>query len=146
MESKQQDPVEYYKSLEKGWNKIIHSTANSLTFTHAFGKAIENHLDHVVIQQKVINNWLTVFDIAKKEDFAEIAIKKVKCEDKLDDLDETLYMLNIVLKNDHSQLKKLNHSLREMLCLLENEVKGLKEIKIKSLKDELEDLKKLFDD
>lgn len=76
MESKQQDPVEYYKSLEKGLNKIIHSTANTLTFTHAFGKAIEHHLDHVVIQQKVINNWLTVCDIAKKEDFAEVARKK----------------------------------------------------------------------
>lgn len=146
MESKQQDPVNFYKSLEKEWNKMIHSSTNCLTFIHAFGKAIENHLDKVVVQQKIINNWLTVFDIPKKDDFAEVARKKVDCEDKLDNLEETLYMLNIGLKRDYSQLKKLNQSLRGMHHFFEDEVKDLKVIKIKSLKSDLEELKKLFDD
>jgi chromosome segregation ATPase len=146
MESKQPDPVGFYKNLEKEWNEQIHSSTNCLAFTHAFGKAVENHLDHVVIQQKVINNWLTVLDIPNKDDLAELAKRKVDCEDKLDHLDETLYMLNISLKNNHSQLKKFNKSLREMLCFIGNEVKDLKEIKIKSLKNELEELKRLFDD
>lgn len=146
MESKQQDPASFYKNLEKEWNKQIHSSTNSLTFTQAFGKAVENHLDHVVIQQKVINNWLIVFDIPNKDDFAELAKRKIDCEDKLDNLEETMYMLNIGIKNSHSQLNKLNIALREMLCFIENEVKDLKAIKIKSLKNELEELKRLFDD
>lgn len=145
MESKQPDPVNFYKNLEKEWNKQIHLSANCLTFTHTFGKAVEYHLDHVVIQQNVINNWLTVFDIPKKDDFAQLAVRKVDCEEKLDNLEETLYMLNIGLKNNHSQLKKLNTSLRGMLCFIENEVKDLKVNKLKSLKNELEELKRLFD-
>ena len=146
MESKQQDPVKFYKSLEKEWNKMIHLSTNSLTFTHAFGKAIENHLDRVVIHQKVSNNWLNLLDIPKKDDLAQLAKSKVECEEKLDDLEEALYLLNTGLKNDHSQLIKLNKALREMHCFIENEVKDLKTNKIKSLKNELEELKKLFND
>ncbi|WP_045516405.1 hypothetical protein [Neobacillus niacini] len=140
------DPVIYYKNLEKEWNKRIHAHTNCQTFTHAFGKAIENHLDHVVIQQKVINNWLTVFDIPTKDDFADLAESKVDCEDKIDNLEETLYMLNLGLNKDNSELKKLNKSLSDMLCLLENEVKDLKANKIRTLKTELKDLKKLFNE
>ncbi|MFB3168991.1 hypothetical protein P5G62_017855 [Neobacillus sp. 179-C4.2 HS] len=146
METKQPDPVNFYKSLEKEWNKQIHLSANCLTFTHSFGKAIEHHLNHVEIQKKVINNWLTVFDIPKKEDLARLAVRKVECEEKLDNLEETLYMLNIGLKSNYSQLKKLNTSLRGMLCFFEYEVKDLKAVKIKSLENELEELKSLFDD
>ncbi|MFJ5762561.1 hypothetical protein ACIQAA_26225 [Neobacillus sp. NPDC093182] len=146
MESRQPDPVSFYKNLEKEWNKQIHLSANCLTFTHSFGKAVENHLDHVVIQQKVMNNWLTVFDIPKKDDIAQLAERKVDCEEKLDNLEEALYLLNIGLKSNHSQLKKLNTSLRGMLCFIEYEVKDLKAVKIKSLKNELEELKRLFDD
>ncbi|MDQ1004051.1 putative nuclease with TOPRIM domain [Neobacillus niacini] len=146
MESKQQDPVNFYKNLEKEWNKQIHASTNCLTFTHSIGKSVENHLDHVVIQQKVINNWLTVLGIPKKDDFAQLAERKVDCEEKLDNLEEKLYMLNVGLKNNHSQLKKLNTSLSRMLCFIKNEVQDLKEIKIKSLKNELEELKRLFDD
>lgn len=146
MESKQQDPVKFYKNLEKEWNKQIHSSTNCRSFTYSFGKAIENHLDHLVIQQKVINNWLTILDIPKKDDLAQLAGRKVDCEEKLDDLEETLFRLNIGLKNNHLQIKELHTSLLGMLCFIENEVKDLKALKIKSLKNELEELKKLFDD
>jgi hypothetical protein len=144
MESRHQDPVSFYKYLEKECNKRIHAYTNCLTFTHAFGKAIENHLDYVVIQQKVINNWLTLLDIPPKDDFANLAQRKVDCEDKIDQLDETLFMLNRGLKKDNSGLKELNKSLSDLLCLIEKEVKDLKANKIKTLKTELKDLKKLF--
>lgn len=146
MESKQQDPVNFYKNLEKEWNQQIHLAANCRTFTHSIGKAVESHLDHVVIQQKVINSWLSEFDIPKKDDLAQLAERIVNCEEKLDDLEETLYRLNICLKNNHSQLLKLNTSLNGMLCFLKKEVKDSKEIKLKSLMNELEELKNLFDD
>jgi hypothetical protein len=146
METRHQDPASFYKYLEKECNKRIHVYTNCSTFTHAFGKAIENHLDHVVIQQKVINNWLTLLDIPSKDDFANLAQRKVDCEDKIDHLDETLFMLNRGLKKDNSELKELSKSLSDLLCFIENEVKNLKANKIKTLKTELEDLKMLFND
>ncbi|MCM3690150.1 hypothetical protein [Neobacillus niacini] len=146
MASRHQDSVSFYKDLEKECNKRIHAYTNCLTFTHAIGKAIENHLDHVVIQQEVINNWLALFDIPLKDDFANLAQKKVDCEEKIDHLEDTLFMLIRGLKKDNSELKKLNKSLCDLLCLIENEVKDLKANRIKTLKTDLEDLRMLFND
>jgi hypothetical protein len=146
MASRHQDSVSFYKDLEKECNKRIHAYTNCLTFTHAVGKAIENHLDHVVIQQKEINNWLAFFDIPLKDDFANLAQKKVDCEDKIDHLEDTLFLLITGLKKDNSELRELNKSLCDLLCLIENEVKDLKANRIRTLKMELEDLRMLFND
>jgi hypothetical protein len=146
MASRLQDSVSFYKDLEKECNKRIHAYTNCLTFTHAIGRAIENHLDHVVIQQKEINNWLALFDLPLKDDFANLAQKKVDCEDKIDHLEDTLFMLIRGLKKDNSELKELNKSLCDLLCLIDNEVKDLKANRIRTLKTELEDLRMLFND
>lgn len=144
MESKQQEPMTFYKELEKEWNKRIHAYTNTLIFTDAFGKALENHLDHILIQRKLINNWFTVFDIPNKEDFVTLAGRKVDCVEKIDSLEETIYELNMGLKKDNIELKKLKKSLSELLCLIKNEVKNVKVYKMKSLENELDELKKLF--
>ncbi|MDR7076551.1 hypothetical protein J2Y03_001554 [Neobacillus niacini] len=146
MESRHQDPATFYKNLEKEWNQRIHTYTNSLTFTHALGKCLENHLDHVVVQQKIINNLLTELDIPKKDDYAEIAERKVVCEEKIDNLEDTIFNLNRLLKKGNTELKTLDHSLKEMLGLLENEVENVKATKLKTLKMELEGLKMLFND
>jgi hypothetical protein len=146
MDSRHQDTGNFYKELEKELNMRIHAYTNSLTFTHAFGKALENHLDHNVIQRKLINNWLTVFDIPNKEDFVILAGRKVDCVEKIDSLEDTIYELNMGLKKDNTELKKLNKSLSDMLCVIENEVKNVKACKIKTLENELEKLKFLFKD
>ncbi|MFP7295858.1 hypothetical protein [Neobacillus niacini] len=146
MESVHQDPVFFYKKLEKECNKRIHTYTNSLTFTHAFGKAVETHLDNVVMQQKVINNWLTILNVPKKDDFANLASRKVDIEDRIDNLDDILFIINKGLKKNHLRLKELHTSLSDFQCLMEEEVNDLKAKKIKTLKTELEDLKKLFID
>jgi hypothetical protein len=144
MESKHQDPGTFYKELEKEWNKRIHTYTNSLTFTHAFGKALEKHLDYIVIQRKLINKWLTVFDIPDKEEFVNLAGRKVDCVEKIDSLEETTYELNMNLKKNNTELKKLNKSLSDMLSLIEDEVKNIKTTKMKTLEKELQELKSLF--
>jgi hypothetical protein len=144
MKSTHQDPGVFCKELEKEWNKRIHTYTNSLTFTHAFGKALEKHLDHIVIQQKAIKNWLTVLDIPKKEEFVIIAGRKVDGVEKIDSLEETMYELNMDLKKDNAELKKLYTSLLDLRCFMENEWKNVKACKIKTLENELDELKKLF--
>jgi hypothetical protein len=146
MNSRHQDTGTFYKELEKEWNKRIHAYTNSLAFITAFGKALENHLDHIVIQRKLINNWLTVIDIPDKEDFVNLAGRKVDCLEKIDSLEDTIYELNMGMKKDNTKLKKLNQSLSDMLCLIETEVKNVKACKIKTLENELEELKFLFKD
>jgi hypothetical protein len=144
MKSTHQDPEIFYKELEKEWNKRIHASNNSLTFTHAFGKALEKHLDHIVIQRELIKKWLTVFDIPNKEEFVTLAGRKVDCVEKIDSLEETIYELNMDLKQDNTELKKLNKSLLDLLSLIEDEVGNIKTAKIKTLEKELQELKFLF--
>jgi hypothetical protein len=146
MESRHQDPETFYKELEKEWNKRIHAYTNSLTFTHAFGKTLDKHLDFIVIQRKLINNWLTVFDIPNKGEFVTLAGKKVDCIERIDSLEETIYELNTDLKRDNTVLKKLNNSLSDLLSLIEDEVKNIKTAKVKTLEKELEELKFIFKD
>lgn len=98
MKSTHQDPENFYKEFEKEWNMRVHTYTNSLTFTHAFGKALEKHLDLIVIQQKVIKNWLSELDIPNKEEFVTLAGRKVDCLEKIDSLEETMYELNMDLK------------------------------------------------
>lgn len=146
MESRHQDSAAFYKNLEKESNKRIHTYTNSLTFTNAIGKCLENHLDHVVVQQKITNNWLSELNIPKKDDFAAIAERKVVCEEKIDNLEDTVFNLNRMLKKGNTELKTLDQSLKEMLGLLETEVENVKAVKLKTLKMELEELKLLFKD
>lgn len=146
MELGHQDSGVFYKNLEKEWNKRIHTYTNNLTFTHAFGKCLQNHLDHVVNQQKIITNWLTVFNYPKKDDFAALAERKVVCEEKIDNLEDTVFNLNMILKKGNTELKTLNNSLLEMQGLLKTEIENVKVAKLKTLKMELEELKMLFND
>jgi uncharacterized protein YaaN involved in tellurite resistance len=144
MNSIHQDPVTFYKDLERECNKKIHEYTNCLTFTHAFGRAMESHLDDVVTHQKIINDWLTVFDIPTKDDIAALAHRKVDCEESIDHLEETVYTLNKGLIKDNLELKKLNNTLRELYDFLESEMKNVKATKIKTLETEIEELKSLF--
>jgi hypothetical protein len=146
MDSRHQDTGTFYNGLEKEWNKRIHAYTNSLAFITAFGKALENHLDYIEINQTLINNWLTEFDIPNKEDFVNLAGRKVDCVEKIDSLEDTIYELNMGMKKDNTELKKLNQSLSDMLCLIETEVRNVKVCRIKTLEHELEELKFLFKD
>jgi hypothetical protein len=144
MESRKQDPVTFYKDFERECNKKIHAITNSQTFADAFGSAMEDHLDHVEAQQKIINNWLAVLDIPNKDDIAALALRKIDCEERIDNLDETIYNLKMDIKKNNVMLKKLTTSLIENLNFLENEIKNVKANKLKTLEIELEELKLLF--
>jgi len=146
MEPRHQDPENFYKELEKEWNKRIHAYTNSRTFTRAFGKTLDKHLDYIVIQRKLINNLLTVYDVPNKDEFVTLAGKKVDCVERVDNLEETIYELKMNLEKNNTVLKKLNNSLLDLLSLIEGEVKNIKKSKIKTLEKELEELKFIFKD
>jgi hypothetical protein len=83
-------------------------------------------------------------DIPIKDEIADIALKKVVCEEKVDLLEDTIYILKKEQKKNIFELQKLKESLVEMLIVVEAEVKSLQGQKIKSLEKELDALKQLF--
>lgn len=140
-----QDSITYYKQLENECNKRIHQKTNFLAFTQAFGKSMEYHLDRVLVCRRLFAKWLKRMDVPNKDEFAAIAVRMVDYEEKLDDLEYTIYLLNKKQKENSSQIKILKESLEALLHAVEMEVRDLQVRKIKSLEDELVDLKQLFD-
>lgn len=146
METKHQDHITFYKNLEKECNKRIHDFTNCLAFTCGVGKALEHHLDSVMLHRKIINNRLKRLNVPNKDEFAAIAVRMVDCEEKLDDLEEIIYLLGKKQKENYRNLKILRGLLQDLHLAVELEVRDFQVCKIKSLEHELDDLKQLFDE
>jgi hypothetical protein len=144
MDSKHLDYETFYKKMEKELNKRIHEHTNCLTFTDAFGKELENHLDWVLYHRKFTNKWIDRLGVPSKDEIAAIAVRRVDSLEKLDNHEETIYFLNKKLRENNRQLVMLKESLENLLCTCETELRNLQVYKIKSLENELEDLKRLF--
>lgn len=144
MTSKDHDPVTFYKKLEKKWNKRIHFYTNCRSFSNDFWKGVENHLDRVMIHRKLIDRWLKKLDLPNKADIADLALNIINCEEVLDNLEETIYMINLKQKSNQIKLKNVRESLEEIICEFENEKRDFRNYKIKALEKELNDLKHFF--
>ncbi|NRD78623.1 hypothetical protein HPT25_14780 [Bacillus sp. BRMEA1] len=144
MEVNNEDQIAYYKRLESEMNKTIHAFANCRTFTRAFGKAFDAHLKRVRIQRRLTTKWLKCANIPNKDEIAIISEKMVECEEKIDMLDETIYLAALTFKENQSKLRMLRNACEEMLNLLEKEVKEIQVRKIKSLESDLRELQHLF--
>jgi hypothetical protein len=144
MEPIHQEMVEFYKSLEKKCNQTIHRHTNCLAFTQAFGKAMDFHLNQVMKHRKWTNRWLTRLNLPTKDEIVSIAVKMVDSEEKLDTLEENIYLLTNKQKQNNIQLNILAVTLSELLIVLENERTEKRQEKLNTLEKELDELKQLF--
>jgi hypothetical protein len=144
MEPIHQEMVEFYKNLEKTCNQSIHNHTNCRTFTHALGKAMESHLDQVMTHRKWTQKRLTRLNLPTKDEIAAIAIKMVDSEEKLDSLEENIYLLIKRQKENNNELNTLKVTLSELVTILENELTEKRQGKLKTLEKELNELKQLF--
>lgn len=145
METKHQDSVEYYKYLEAETNKQIHSLTNCRNFTLAFGRALELHLKQVKVHKRLTTRWLKRLDLPNKDEIAAISVTLVDCEDQLDMLDETVYLISKEQHHNLQQLKTVTQSSKELLAVLQQEVKDIHNNKLMTLEEDLLELKKLFE-
>ncbi|MEH7331839.1 hypothetical protein V7161_04325 [Neobacillus drentensis] len=144
MDSEHQDRMTFYKKFEEELNKSIHARTNCRSFTRAFGRGMDAHLSRLKIHRRLTTKWLNRLDLANKDEIAELSVRMVECEGKLDFLDETVYMTAKSLKENRFKVKKVQKSLEELLAILEKEVKAIQDYKIKKLEEELLELKQLF--
>ncbi|WP_342430346.1 hypothetical protein [Neobacillus sp. FSL H8-0543] len=144
MEPIHQEMVEFYKHLEKLCNKRIHDHTNCRTFTYAFGRAMEFHLDQVMTHREWTKKCLTRLNLPTKDEIASIAIKMVDSEEKLDILEENIYLLTKKQKENNLQLNRLKVTLSELVSVLESEMTEKRQGKLKTLAKELNELKQLF--
>ncbi|MDN3015036.1 hypothetical protein PH210_02310 [Paenibacillus sp. BSR1-1] len=144
MDSEHRDRMTFYKKFEEELNKSIHARTNCGSFTRAFGRGMDAHLSRLKIHRRLTTKWLNRLDLANKDEIAELSVRMVDCEGKLDFLDETVYMTAKSMKENRFKFKKVQKSLEELLAILEKEVKAIQDYKIKKLEEELLELKQLF--
>lgn len=150
MNSKQQDPnnqdpIQFYKQIEAEINKRIHARTNSRAFTVAVGKAMDSHLRELRIFKRLITRWLNRLDLATKDEFASLSNRMVDIEGEIDSLDESIYQIINLQKTNQRKLKMVRESLEEWATFLNCEVREQRSNHIKTLENDLQDLKKLFE-
>lgn len=145
MESKHQDTFKYFKHLETEMNKEIHALTNCRSFTLAFGRAMEVHLKQVKVHKRLTTRWLKELDLPNKDELAAISVRLVDCEERLDVLDETVYLISKHQRANLEQLKIVRQNSKELLAFLKQEAKNIHNGKLLTLEEELLDLKKLFE-
>jgi hypothetical protein len=145
MNSKQQDPSQHYKQIEAEINKRIHASTNSRAFTVAVGKALDSHLRELRIYKRIITRWLNRMDLATKDELAALSNRKIDVVGEIDSLDESIYEILNLQKTNNQNLKMVRESLEEWSSFLNSEVSDKRSHPIKTLENELQELKKLFE-
>jgi len=112
--SSDQDLRNLCKKIEDDINRNIFSQANSLSFIKMTGAAIEEHLNHLVAARELTKQWLDCNGLPTKDDIAEIAKKIIENEDRLDRLDDTLYLVLMNIKASRRQMAGLALDLDEI--------------------------------
>jgi len=145
MESTHQDRDSFYKKIEAEMNKRIHAYTNNRKFTIAFGKAMEAHVKQLKIHRRLTTRRLKKFDLPNKDEISAISVRIVDYEGKLDLLDESIYWMNKRQQENRNKLKMIRESWEALQAMLEKEAVEIHVCKLKSLEDELIELKQLFD-
>jgi septation ring formation regulator EzrA len=84
-------------------------------------------------------------DLATKDEFASLSNKIVDVEGEIDSLDESIYQIISLQKKNQHKLKMVRESLEEWVTFLNCEVRETRSNHIKTLENDLRDLKKLFE-
>ncbi|WP_026566196.1 hypothetical protein [Bacillus sp. UNC41MFS5] len=145
MESTHQDRDSFYKKIETEMNKRIHACTNNRKFTIAFGNAMEAHVKQLKIRKRLITRRLNQLGLANKDEISAISVRIVDYEEKLDLLDESIYWMNKRQKENRNKLKMIRESWGALQAILEKEAGEIHTCKLKSLEEELIELKQLFE-
>lgn len=145
MESTHQDRDSFYKKIETEMNKRIHACTNNRKFTIAFGNAMEAHVKQLKIRRRLTTRRLNQLGLANKDEISAISVRIVDYEEKLDILDESIYWMNKRQKENRNKLKMIRESWGALQAILEKEAGEIHACKLKSLEDELIELKQLFE-
>lgn len=146
MDSMHREFEDYYKKLEAEINRRIHASTDSRDFILASGRALEAHLKWVKIHKRLTTRWLNHLGLMNKDEIAAISVRAVEYEEKLDFLDDQVYVMNKRQQENQRQFQKIHRSLEEWLTILRKEVNEFHGSKISSLEEELFELKQLFNE
>jgi hypothetical protein len=102
------------------------------------------HLERVQNMRKFGQKWLNQMGYPNKDEVAHIAKRAIVHEDKLDNLDDLVYVIRKSWSSKIQSLTTLKRVMDEMRLVLEEEQLKNKKIGLNQLKEELNEVKSLF--
>ncbi len=114
MQISSKSPGEFYKKLEDELNRKLYSLTNSLPFITMAGKALDQHLDMIAVSRKLTVQSLALMDYPSRDDVADIAKRIIRIEERLDGLDECLYLTLVEVEEYRNQIGKFINEICEL--------------------------------
>lgn len=138
-----QEFYEKYKERERKQNEIIRDWLNSPEIIRSCSEMLEIHLDQIQIERVLVQHWLTCNDCPNKDEIAAIANNVIQVEERVDELEDTIYRMCKEWNEKIRTITALKESMFNMKLTLENSTSREND-RIQILKNELEDVKLLF--
>jgi hypothetical protein len=133
-----------YKKREKEWNRTIKRLANCPHFVQLIEVMVDTHLNQVQSHRKLIQQWLSLLEYPNKDEVAHVAKTFITNENKIDDLDDMIYSMRETANSTNQSLSTLIKAMQHMKLVLEEEHVKNKKNRINHLRDELNEVKSLF--
>ncbi|MEH7252530.1 hypothetical protein V7111_10440 [Neobacillus niacini] len=111
MQTSSKSPCEFFKEIEDELNRKLYSYTNSSPFIAMAGKAIDQHLEMVRVIRMITVQWLEINGYPSRDDVADIARRIIRLEERLDSLDEGLYLTLVEINVYRNQMDNLKNEL-----------------------------------
>ncbi|HZG72295.1 MAG TPA: hypothetical protein VEY51_12240 [Chondromyces sp.] len=133
-----------YKKLEEEWNTSFKEHLNSRLFVVLASALINCHLDQVEYKREIVKSWLDSNQLANRDEIAELTKTQILIESKVDDYDDLIYIFAQKWHSRRNMLDSLEQLMLDLQVMLNEEYREGRNNKIKSLKEELMEVKSLF--
>jgi hypothetical protein len=144
MSCKDNESYHAYKKWEEEWNEHLKSLANCHQLVVLVEEMLGIHLERVQNMRKFGQKWLNQMGYPNKDEVAHIAKRVIVHEEKLDNLDDLVYVIRKSWSLKIQSLTTLKRVTDEMRLVLEEEQLKNKKIGLNQLKEELNEVKSLF--
>ncbi|MFD2679771.1 hypothetical protein [Bacillus seohaeanensis] len=143
MPCKDNESYHAYKKWEEEWNEYLRGLANCHRFVVLVEEVLDIHLERVQNMRVIGQKWLNQMEYPNKDEVAHIAKRTIVQEDKLDHLDDLVYMIGKNWSLTMKSITTLKGVMDEMRLVLEEQLKN-KKTGLDQLKEELDEVKSLF--
>jgi hypothetical protein len=144
MPCKDNESYHAYKKWEEEWNEHLKGLANCHRFVVLVEEMLGIHLERVQNMRRLGQKWLNQMGYPNKDEVAHIAKRIIIQEDKLDHLDDSVYMIHKSWNSKVQSLTTLKGVMDEMRLVLEEEHLKNRKTELNQLKEELNEVKSLF--
>jgi len=107
-----------YHKLEKIMNEQIIKMTNTSEFINFIGEMVNIYIDHLEIQREYVKQWFDHNGFTNRDELVNVAKNAISNEDKVDQLDDSLYDIADELSTQQQSLILVKATMKELHSVL----------------------------